>query len=149
MTRDVLARKLERLRIYLTGLAPHEGKSAEEVRADPYEVERLLELLVQVAVDIVSHELAERGRVPDSYRDAFLAAGAEGLLPEGLSERLAKAAGLRNVLVHLYNEIDYEIVAASIGRALRDFGRFLDVYAARLEEGDPGGGVAGARDELR
>lgn len=134
MTRDVLARKLGRLRAYLADLAPHAGRTPDEILADPYEVERLLELVVQVAVDIVGHDLAERDVVPESYRRSFLLAGEHGLLPPELAASLADAAGLRNVLVHLYEEIDYEIVASSVERALRDFGRFLEVYAARLEE---------------
>ncbi|MGH7541286.1 MAG: type VII toxin-antitoxin system HepT family RNase toxin, partial [Gemmatimonadota bacterium] len=134
MTRDVIARKLARLRVYLADLAPHAGKSTERILDDRYEIERLLELLVQVAVDIVSHELAERGVVPDSYRGAFLAAATERLLPADLAGRLADAAGLRNILVHLYEEIDYEIVAGSIAEALGDFGQFAELYAARLDE---------------
>lgn len=132
MTRDVLLRKLDRLRAYLADLEPHADRSAEEIADDAYEVERLLELLVQVAVDIVTHELAERGVVPGTYRKAFLLAGDEGLIPDDLAASLADAAGLRNVLVHLYEDIDYEIVAASIGRALEDFARFLDIYARRV-----------------
>lgn len=138
MTREVLARKLASLRRYLADLTPHAGKSAERILEDRYEVERLLELLVQVAVDIVTHELWERGVVPDSYRGAFLAAAKEGLLPDGLASRLADAAGLRNILVHLYEEIDYEIVAASVEEALRDFAVFADLYAGRLDEEPPG-----------
>lgn len=138
MTREVLVRTLARLERYLEDLRPHRGKSGEEVRESPYEVERLLELLVQAAVDIVTHELAERDVTPASYRDAFLEAGRSGLLPDALSARLADAAGLRNVLAHLYEDIDYDIVAASIGRALNDFGAFLEHYRERLGSGDGG-----------
>lgn len=134
MTRDVLVRKLARLRGYLDDLRPHRGRSAADLEDDPYEVERLLELVVQVPVDILNHELAERGVLPESYRDSFLEAGKRGLLPDDLSEALALSAGLRNVLVHAYEEIDYEIVAASIGRALDDLSRFLEIYAERLDD---------------
>lgn len=139
MTRDVLARKLSSLERYLADLRPHAGKSVEEIRERPYEVERLLELVVQVAVDIVTHELGERGITPESYRAAFVRAGEEGLLPPGLSERLADAAGLRNVLVHMYDTIDYEILASSVDDALADLTAFLDHYRARLEDEDPAG----------
>jgi uncharacterized protein YutE (UPF0331/DUF86 family) len=139
VTRDVLARKVGRLRTLLNDLTPHAGKSVEQVMADRYEIERLLELLVQVAVDLVTHELAERSLVPDSYRHAFLEAGRVGLLPEDLAGRLANAASLRNVHVHLYEDIDYDIVAVSIGRALEDFGSLVRIYGARLEEQDHGG----------
>lgn len=134
MTRDVLVRKLARLRGYLDDLRPHRGRSAGDIESDPYEVERLLELVVQVSVDILNHELAERGVLPESYRDSFLEAWKRGLLPADLAEDLALSAGLRNVLVHAYEEIDYEIVAASIDRALDDLSRFLDVYATRLDD---------------
>jgi uncharacterized protein YutE (UPF0331/DUF86 family) len=134
VTRDVLARKLGRLRVLLADLAPHAGRSASEIIDSPYEVERLLELLVQIAVDVVGHDLAELGIVPESYRRTFLLAGEQGLLPSDLAASLADAAGLRNVLVHMYEEIDYEIVATSVERALRDFGRFLELYARRLDD---------------
>lgn len=134
MTPDVLARKLGRLRTLLADLAPHAGKSMDQVVADHYEIERILELLVQVAVDMVGHDLAERGVVPDTYRSAFMEAGRRELLPEDLAARLADAAGLRNVLVHIYDEIDYEIVTASVNPALEDFSRFADIYGRRLED---------------
>lgn len=133
MTREVLARKLASLERYLEDLGPHRGREPDDVRRDPYEVERLLELVVQVAVDILTHELAERGVTPQSYRAAFLGAADADLLPEDLADRLADAAGLRNVLVHMYDDIDYEIVAASVNRALDDFGRFLDLHRKRLD----------------
>lgn len=134
MSPDVLARKLERLRRYLDHLAAHRGRTSEEVAADPYAVERLLELVVQVSVDILSHQLAERGLTPESYRDTFELAGGEGLLADELADRLSRAAGLRNILVHLYEDIDYEIVAASIDRALDDFGALLRTLEANLPD---------------
>ena len=133
MTRDVLLRKLDRLRTYVADLQPHAGKSATEVEDDAYEIERLLELIVQVSVDLVTHELGEQGIVPETYRDAFRHAGDAGLLPTDLAASLADAAGLRNILVHVYEQIDYEIVAASIDRAIEDASRFIGVYQARLD----------------
>lgn len=133
MTREVLARKLARMGKLVAALRIHAGKSAGQVADDPYEIERLLELLVQIGVDILSHQLAARGVVPESYRSVFLEAGEHGLLPPELATRLADAAGLRNVLVHMYDTIDYEIVAASIDRALVDFGAFIEAYRHVLE----------------
>jgi uncharacterized protein YutE (UPF0331/DUF86 family) len=134
VTRDVLVRKLARLKGFLDDRRPHRGRRADDLEEDPYVVERLLELVVQVSVDILNHELAERGVLPESYRDSFLEAGKRGLIPTVLAGDLALSAGLRNVLVHAYEEIDYEIVAASIDRALDDLTRFVDVYATRLDD---------------
>ncbi len=134
MSPEVLARKLDQLRRYLEDLDSHRGRDAADLREEPYEVERLLELVVQVSVDVLAHQLAERGETPGSYRETFLLAAEEDLLPDPLARRLADAAGLRNVLVHLYEDIDYEVVAVSIGPALEDFGELLRLLERRLED---------------
>jgi uncharacterized protein YutE (UPF0331/DUF86 family) len=56
------------------------------------------------------------------------------LLPPDLAGRLQEAAGMRNVIVHLYQEIDYAILHASIRPALRDFGHFVALFEARLDD---------------
>lgn len=132
MSPEVLARKLRYIDRYLDDLREHAGRDAEELIRDPYEVERLLELLVQVSADILSHLLAERKVTPESYRATFELAARHDLVPGDLGPRLAEAAGLRNILVHMYEEIDYEIVAESIGPALEDFGRLANHLRATL-----------------
>ena len=66
------------------------------------------------------------------HRDAFRKAGEHGILPGELAGRLQEAAGLRNIPVHMCEEIDDGVVAASISPALEDFGRVLQVFEARL-----------------
>jgi uncharacterized protein YutE (UPF0331/DUF86 family) len=131
---DVLARKLAKLHVFLSDLRPYEGATLHTVEEDHYRVERLLQLLVEVATDVLAHELAHLGVVPASYRDAVRKAVEEGLLPEKLGVSLERAAGLRNVLVHLYEDLDMEILAASVKPALDDFGEFLKLFQERLEE---------------
>lgn len=138
MSPDVLARKLAKLRVFLKDLRPYEGASVPAVEEDHYRVERLLQLLVEVATDILAHELAHLGVVPASYRDAVRKAVGAGLLSEELGVSLERAAGLRNVLVHLYEDLDMEILAASVGPALNDFGQFLKLFQERLEEMEQG-----------
>jgi uncharacterized protein YutE (UPF0331/DUF86 family) len=135
---EVLARKLAKLRVFLSDLGPYRGASPAAVEEDHYRVERLLQLLVEVATDILAHELARLGVVPASYRDAVRKAVEKGLLPEELGESLERAAGLRNVLVHLYEDVDMEILAASVKPALDDFGEFLKLFQERLEEMEKG-----------
>ncbi len=125
MSREVLARKLARLRRLVEDLRAFEHASQAEIEAHHYAVERILELLVMVASDLLFHMLAERGLSPGSYREAFKQAGREGLLPADLSDNLQRAAGVRNILVHLYETIDYAVVHQSIGPFLRDFSRFI------------------------
>lgn len=125
MPRDVLVRKLAYLRRLLRDLAAYEHATRAEVEAQHYAVERILELLVGAAVDLLFHILAGRSVTPSSYREAFQIAAREGLLPGDLAERLQQAAGMRNILVHMYKTIDYAIIHASIVPALRDFAAFI------------------------
>ncbi|MCB8944628.1 MAG: DUF86 domain-containing protein [Ardenticatenaceae bacterium] len=134
MALDVLIRKLNYLRQLLLDLAPYEEATLAQVEADHYKLERLFELLVVTATDLLQHLLAEQQLVPDSYRAAFALAASQNILPQELADRLQQAAGMRNVIVHLYEDIDYTILHESIGLALQDFNQFVAILAARLDD---------------
>jgi uncharacterized protein YutE (UPF0331/DUF86 family) len=124
------------LRRLLQDLSAFEQATPAEVEAQHYTVERMLELLVGAASDLLFHLLAERGITAGSYRDSFRRAGQQGLLPENLAGRLQQAAGMRNILVHMYEEIDYAILHQSVGAALRDFPRFVALMEQLSEASD-------------
>ena len=87
-----------------------------------YEIGRILERLIMKASDIVFHMITDKGEpVPASYKAAFLRAGELGIIGKKLSKNLALRAGLRNILVHEYEEIDYKIVHESIPSAIKYF----------------------------
>lgn len=134
MTSEVLLRKLTYLRQLLDDLAPYRSATMAEVTAEHYKLERLLELLVIAATDTLFHLLAEQGRSPGSYREAFKMAAAEGIISNDLGNRLQKAAGMRNILVHLYEDIDYKILRDSLDPAWKDFSQFVKLLEARLHE---------------
>jgi len=95
MSPEVIARKLSRMSRYLQDLAPYRGTAYEDFLADHYKVERLLELLLMAASDIVFHLLSMRNEpAPSSYRSAFLSAGKMRILSEKLSRNLSLSAGL-------------------------------------------------------
>ena len=120
----MLRPKLERLATYLADLRRHRARRQSDIQEDLYGVERRLELLVQVAVDILGDLLAEKSITVWSYRRAFELGGREGFLPTDLAHRLAEVARLNNVLIHLYEDIDYQVMADSVERALADFDEF-------------------------
>jgi uncharacterized protein YutE (UPF0331/DUF86 family) len=95
--------------------------------------ERALQLAVQACIDVAAHLVAELGlRTPDTYREAFLGLAHEGLVHEDLAQRLGDAAGMRNILVHEYLEIDPRQVWRALER-LDDLRAFAD--AARRVAG--------------
>jgi len=81
MAPDVLLRKLTYLRKLLDDLAPYKNASFAQVEAEHYKLERLLELMVMAATDILNHLLAERGQTAVSYKSAFQLAAKEGMIP--------------------------------------------------------------------
>lgn len=131
MARDVLLRKLLYLRQLLTDLLPYAQATLADVVAEHYKLERLFELLV--ATDILFHKLAESDLAPSSYREAFRLVGEHRLLPVDLARRMPNAASMRNILVHLYEQIDYQILHDSIQPVIRDFSQFVDIVAQELD----------------
>jgi uncharacterized protein YutE (UPF0331/DUF86 family) len=127
MSPEVVVRKLTRMAQYLEELRPYRECPYEAFWADHYKIERLIELLVMAASDIVVHLLDSRGEpAPVSYRSAFLRAGEVGLLSGELSRSLALGAGLRNILVHEYEEIDHHLLHRSLARILDDIAQFIE-----------------------
>jgi uncharacterized protein YutE (UPF0331/DUF86 family) len=83
MSPEVIVRKLSRMSQYLQDLAPYRGAAYQDFLVDHYKVERLLELLLMAASDIVFHLLSMRNEpAPSSCRAAFLRAGEMGILSE-------------------------------------------------------------------
>lgn len=96
-------------------------------------VERILTQLVELAVAINSHmAMAIRATPPTSYRESFTAAAKAAVIPSDLARELAPSAGLRNVLIHRYVEIDFDIVAASVLLAKDGYRRYITQVARFL-----------------
>lgn len=126
MSPEVVMKKLESISNYLNDLLPYKKIKYDEFMQKHYEIERILELLVMTASDIVFHLISDKGEpAPSSYKAAFLRAGELRIISKKLSKSLALSAGLRNILVHEYEAIDYKIVHKSIPSAVRDFTAFI------------------------
>lgn len=127
MSPEVLTRKLKLMTIYLKDLKGFKNITFEEYLQNHYTIERILELLIMTACDIIFHLLSERNEPPPTtYSSAFKRAGELGLIERKLSEKLAQAAGMRNILVHGYEEIDNQLVYGSISDALKSFNQFIN-----------------------
>lgn len=137
---SVVRRKLRKLEEYVDQLSRLQPESFEAYKASVLHrraIERLLQLLVEVASDINTHVLVSLGSPPpDDYYDGFIRMGASGVIPQELARRLAPSAGARNILVLEYEVIDDRIVYESVPHALTDFrayGRALLEYLERRE----------------
>lgn len=94
--------------------------------------ERWLEVAVQVCIDLGTQIVVELSAPPPaSYADVFTILGERAILPPELESRLADAARQRNLLAHLYMEVDDRAVFASLSH-LDDLRRFAAIVAGRL-----------------
>jgi uncharacterized protein YutE (UPF0331/DUF86 family) len=89
---------------------------------------------IEAALDINAHLIAELGAaVPDDYYGGFIALGTLGVLANGLARDLAPSAGLRNRLVHEYDDLDDQKVLAAIGFVQELYPRYVAAVEAFLE----------------
>lgn len=136
LDRDVLVRRLRLIDEALSQLEALRGVGADRLQREPLTraaAERLLQVVVDLAIDVNAHVVVGLGNAaPETGRRSFEAVAAAGVIEVDLADAMAPAAGMRNVLVHRYIEIDVDVVAASID-SLLDLGpRYTAQVAAFL-----------------
>ena len=121
----------ERYRGYLRTLAE---RPDAELRADfavMGGVQHYMLLAVETVLDLGSHVISSEGyEAPANYADIFRVLVKEGVIADELGEQLMAMARFRNVLVHLYAEVDEERVL----RILRESFGDLDLFVRTLRE---------------
>lgn len=109
--REVLDRRLGRIEELLVRLHELTQVPREKFLSDTglqAQAERWLQLCAEGVLDVAAHIIADAGlRTPSSYRECFQILAEERVLREALAQQMEQWAGLRNVLVHLYLEIDH------------------------------------------
>jgi uncharacterized protein YutE (UPF0331/DUF86 family) len=89
-------------------------------------VERIVSQLVDLAAGINTHVLTtETGESPPDVRRSFTAVAETGLIDHDLAERLAPSAGLRNVLVHAYVDLDLARLVAAVPLASEQYAEYV------------------------
>ena len=111
-------------------LEPLRDKPRLDFDQDPYLrdiVERNLEIAAQSCIDICHRIISlEKARKPSDYYEAILIMGELGVLPLDFSRHLAPIAGLRNILVHEYVSVDWDLVYENL-QQLDDLHRFKEL----------------------
>jgi uncharacterized protein YutE (UPF0331/DUF86 family) len=130
LDRAVLRRKLEVILENLNALGPICEMSKEDYRKDVFTrkaVERMLQELIEAAIDINTHVIVAAGSaVPEDYYESFIRAGGLGLISSELAEQLAPSAGLRNRLIHEYDDIDHDIVLDAVKMAEELYPQYIN-----------------------
>lgn len=134
MVNNTLEKKLESLVRCLNRLAAKRPDTLEILRKD-FDVQDIisvnLERAIQLAVDITAVIISEKGlKSSNTMAGGFLVLEEAGFLPEKLSKKLQAAVGFRNISVHNYSTIDWEIVFDVIHNHLESFSDFMKIVDA-------------------
>ncbi len=135
LDKSFLGRKLDEIKNYLDDLEPILLMSYTKFhssRRDMRAAERNFQLIVDSAVDINTHLVLDRGfPPPEKNYGSFVALVKIGVLTEEEAENLAPSTGLRNKLVHEYEEINPELLYRSLktfAQAYKEYGRLVLDY---------------------
>lgn len=116
----------------LQSLGPVDATRLHEDRLTRRVVERCLEHLVDVAAAINAHIAgAVLGQAPRDLTTSFDDAATAGAISTALADRLRPSAGMRNVIVHAYANLDLDLVAA-LPHAVQDYGDYVVEVATFL-----------------
>jgi uncharacterized protein YutE (UPF0331/DUF86 family) len=88
---------------------------------------------VQLVIDLALAACVHfRLGTPPSYGDAFRYLARHGRMDSALAERLARAAGFRNVVAHAYEQLDMERVHLAATSGPPDLRAFLRALADQV-----------------
>jgi uncharacterized protein YutE (UPF0331/DUF86 family) len=131
----VLASKIAAIRDAVARVRAVVPPSSEALAADRTTREIVvlnLFVALQECVALAVHWLADEGLdVPVTYGDVFRRLGDRGVVPADLAQRLAAAAGFRNLIAHQYGALDWTRVHAMGTERLEDLLAFCDHLALR------------------
>ena len=131
-----VTRRLEKLRECLGKLEPLRQKAREDFDQQPYLkdiVERNLQVAIQCLIDVANRIISiEDAQKPRDYYEAFLILGNIQILPRGFAKEIAPFAGFRNILVHEYIGLDWELVYDYLQK-LEDFYQFEEFIGKWLK----------------
>jgi len=134
---EVVLARLAQLARALAQIGRLTALTRQERARDPvnqFALERALHVAAEAIFDIGHHVLAGRGLgVPAQYRDILPALAAAGVISRESAARTEGLAGLRNLIVHDYADLDPERLWQLAETRLEDL-RTLHAELSRLPE---------------
>ena len=127
MDTDVIKAKLVSLQRCMERIRQKTPANAQQL-AEDFDLQDILILnlqrAVQISIDIATSILADSPAVPSTMAEAFLLLHRQGVLSEAVARKLAKSVGLRNIAVHEYTSLDWNVVYAVAHTHIEDFAEF-------------------------
>lgn len=137
--KELIKNKLADIQGYYQELELILEKDVPEIMKDSlklHTVERLFQLIVDTAVDINTHIIAESDiQAPADYQSTFLALAENKIIPMDFATKIAPSVGLRNLVVHKYGKVDTRSMIEDIKKEIGDYLEYMkiiNVFAEKL-----------------
>jgi uncharacterized protein YutE (UPF0331/DUF86 family) len=135
---DRVARRLELLRGYVIELRRLRDLEPTDYQREAYAARYLVQAAAQTCIDLAAHLIATSGwRTPRDFADTFTVLAEHHVLEQALATRLRALTGLRNRLVHVYDDVDDLRVHAALSDGLPDIEALAGAVAQHTEADMP------------
>jgi len=85
-----------------------------------------LQMAIQNCIDIAAHIISEEGvGVPGSTNEMFYLLEDNGYISVDITEKMVKAVGFRNLIVHEYSKVELKQVFEVAKREIEDLEKYL------------------------
>ena len=128
MDKQIVEQKLESLRRCIERIQGKQPLTVNDLETDIDKQDIIslnLSRAVQLTVDIGVHIISSlSSQVPETMGQTFEVLADKHVIPKELATRLKKSVGFRNIAVHNYDAINWDIVHSIVQLHLRDFSEF-------------------------
>jgi uncharacterized protein YutE (UPF0331/DUF86 family) len=136
--RRKLEDRIDRIRLFKRDLEEFGRISREDFRANrerQYAVLHAMQNAIECSIEIASHiAAADRLGAPTDYAQLFTLLERAGVISTTVADSMREMARFRNRIVHLYWDLDLDLVYAYMTQRLGDFDDYLmaiEAYLAR------------------
>jgi len=127
--RGFIEGKIDKIKIYSNEIEAVFKFSLGEIRRDFMKyrtMERELQLISDEMIDINNHFIRRMNlEVPDSFQSTFIVLAKNNILPYDFAEKIAPVVGMRNRLVHRYEEINMDLFINLLQKNKDDFREYI------------------------
>ena len=137
---EKIARKIISMKKYVDFLRSYKSVTEERLE-DDYKlrsaIERNFHLAIESALDIGEIIISTEGfEKPEDYRSVIVILERHKVIPSDFAERFIEAVSFRNILVHMYEEVDIRELHHCLQNNLGDFNDFARYIARYIEKAD-------------
>jgi uncharacterized protein YutE (UPF0331/DUF86 family) len=131
--RDKVVDRIDRIRRYTSDLHDFGNIARADFRGNrerQYAVLHAMQNAIEACIEIASHIVsADRLGAPRDYASLFSLLEQHRILPTTVADQMRQMARFRNRIVHLYWDVDLDLVYEYLTQRLDDF----DAYLAHIE----------------